>query len=844
MNKKITSLLILFYALLQPVYAAWPSFAARRKNMLLSSVEQPKLETSIDANTPVNEQKQAVPQVQEIPPAEEITPAVPKERQNTPEDKEFRDIDAVAPAESEEESEGAKPAGGLDYRELNPTMPEQKNEEKAAIDEDETIDFNFENTSLQQLVEYIADVFHYQFISPEILSPLPQGEKSIKGNIISFKTNRSLSKKEAWNLFLTFLNMAGFGVAPDPQPNTYRILAFDSAKRAPLPTFIGVDINKLPDDLASSEQLIRYVYFVENTTTEALKPIIDQMKSATTTVLELKEHQAFLMIDSAYNITSLMRVIKELDKVSMPQTMSVLKLRRAGAKEVANLYQALIKGGSEKGAPQPNRLLQKKQPTSYYFPENVKVIAEERTNSLILLGPIESIKKIEDFIIQYIDVELDKTFSPLFVYDLRYAEAARVAEIMTEVTQIGKDTGLRTIGGLRGTDKYLKPMTFTPDKETNRIIIKGDYEDYVKAKKIIEQLDEPQAQVAIEILILALSVNDMRILGSQLRTKEPGGTAGLFGQNVTWQTTGLFGGSGFAQEGAIVNSTGSGATRLLGDLINLVTTAGAGSTILSLGDAFGAYAIIQALESINSTQTVANPFLLATNRTPAKVEVGITERVVASQIVQTGSSPFSDYKDEAANLTVKVTPTINSDGMISLDLDVSIETFLGTYNVNFVQKSTQAVKTKTVVADKEVIAIGGLVQDTTTDTVSKVPILGDLPLIGWLFKNRNKQEAKTSLLILVNSSIVRSDNDKGGSAFTLRHINKYEESLSNLYPRSQRIDPIHRWFFEERQQDSGQLLDDFVFNRHPSATENMTSKKKRPRNKKNAAKQQNTGAAA
>ncbi len=811
MNKKIISLLfIVLHASSQAANERHPNFVNRRKNILLSAVDQPSLNTNIDANEA----------------------DVPKERKNTPDDKEFRDIDAQPNDVQTEESGGVEIGVGKIMQKETPE-----------IDDEETIDFNFENTSLDQLINYVADVFHYQFISPEILDPLPQGEKKIKGNLVSFKTNRSLSKHEAWDLFLTFLNMAGFGVTPDPQPNTFRILSFDTAKRAPLPTFIGVDLNKIPEDIADSDQLIRYVYFIENTTIEALEPMINQMKSPTATVLMLKEHRAILIIDRAYNTVSLMRIIKELDKVSMPQTMSVLKLRRAGAKEVAELYQALIKGGDEK-APAQNRVLQRKQPTSYYFPENVRVIAEERTNSLILLGPVESIKKIEDFVIQYIDVELDKSFSPLFVHNLRYADAGIVSEIMSEVTKIGSESGLRAIGGVRGTDKFLKPMTFTPDKSTNRIIIKADYEDYLKAKAIIEKLDEPQAQVAIEVLILSLSVSDMKILGTQLRTKQPCGTNGIFGNNVTWQTSGLFGGSGYTQEGVVVNSAGSGASRLLGDLINLVTTAGAGSTVVSLGDAAGAYAIIQALESINSTQTVANPFLLATNRTKATVEVGTTERVIASSIIQTGTDVGQDtYKDEAADLTVVVTPTINSDGMITLDLNISLESFLGVFNPAFVQKNTQKVVTKALVADKEVIAVGGLVQDTTNDTVSKVPILGDIPIIGWLFKNRNKQEMKQSLLILISTQIVRPDNNGGGDAFTLRHIDKYESSLSSLYPREQKIDPIHRWFFEDRQEDSGQLLDDFVFNRHAHATEGMAAKRKRNRKAKAPSKETNSGVA-
>lgn len=801
MNKKIITALIfiLLYSSLAFMEGVNPA-TNRRKNVLLSAMDQTDNENQVNINTALAPDTITQPTIPAISSADNFN---------------FNHVN---------QEKLSEPKKDLDSNHQN--INEKKNENE--FDEEETIDFNFENTSLEQLINYVADVFHYQFISPEILDPLPQGEKKVKGNLISFKTNRSLSKKEAWNLFLTFLNMAGFGVTPDPQLNTFRILSFDAAKRSPLPTYIGIDPKKIPEDIATSDQLIRYVYFIENSTVDSLKPIIDQLKSPSTTVVMLQEHQAILMVDRAYNIVNLMRIIKELDKVSMPQTMSVLKLRRAAAKEVAELYQTLIKSEDAK-APQ-NRLLQKKQPTSYYFPENVRVIAEERSNSLILLGPIEAIKKIENFVIQHIDVELDKSFSPLFVYNLKYANATVIAKIMSEVTQIGSESGMRAIGGVRGTDKFLKPMTFTADETANRIVIKGDYEDYLKAKEIIDQLDEPQEQVAVEVLLLSLNINDLKILGTQLRTKQPGGVTGLLGNNIAWQTSGLFGGTSKTAvntpEGIQTTSTGSGSQRLLADLISLVTNTAAGNTIISLGDSAGAYAIIQALESISSTQTVANPFLLATNRTKASVTVGTTYRVVASVIIQTGSNPQNTYKDEATNLVVDVEPTINSDGMITLDIGVLLEAIIGTFNTAFFQKSTQNVKTKAIVADKEVIAIGGLIQDTTVDIVSKVPILGDIPILGWLFKNRSKQETKNSLLILVSTQVVRPDNTATGDNFTLRRINKYEGDITRLHPMIERKDPIHRWFFEDKKEESDYLANDFIFNRHDHATK-LTRKQKR-----------------
>ena len=176
-----------------------------------------------------------------------------------------------------------------------------------------------------------------------------------------------------------------------------------------------------------------------------------------------------------------------------------------------------------------------KKPSSTYFPENTRIIAEPRTNALVLLGPQDAIKRIEEFIINYVDIELGKPYSPLRVYQLKFADAVTVADIMNNVTKFGKDTQAGKSGGVRGKDKYLKNMQFTAEQSTNRLIIQGDEEDYLQVKPIIEQLDEAQPQVAIEVLIVAVSLNKNKELGAQIRSKEPG-PDGFLGKNVKFQT--------------------------------------------------------------------------------------------------------------------------------------------------------------------------------------------------------------------------------------------------------------------------------------------------------------------
>ena len=159
-----------------------------------------------------------------------------------------------------------------------------------------------------------------------------------------------------------------------------------------------------------------------------------------------------------------------------------------------------------------------------------------------MLGAPEAIKKIENFILKNIDIELgQESFSPPRVYPLKYADANAIANMMNDIVKFGKGSIVGNVGGVRdGDNKILNHSLSLPEPDTNRLVIKGDEEDYLQVKDIIEKLDVPQPQVAIEVLILSVSLIDQKNLGVQLRSKTTGGAANaLLGNNVKFQTSGL-----------------------------------------------------------------------------------------------------------------------------------------------------------------------------------------------------------------------------------------------------------------------------------------------------------------
>lgn len=694
----------------------------------------------------------------------------------------------------------------VDKQTATTSSPIELEKKSATESEDEKIEFHFEDADLQTLVTHVEELFNVTFITDDMIQPLPSTGHALKGNKITFKTNKLLSKEEAWNLFITFLSMANFAIVPDENPRYFKIKTTDAAKKSPIKTFIGTT----PTSLPGNDELIRYVYFMEHKQLNTVKDILNHLKSVPADLIFLDSHNAFILTDKAYNIKTLMQIVKELDKVSMPQSLSVLKLRNADAQEVKALYESLL---GEKI--QPQQFFQaRKQPTSLYFPENTTIIAEPRTNSLILLGTKDAINKIETFIVKHIDVELDTPYSPLYVHQLKYANASAIADIMSKITsEFGQDKQ----GGLRGSDKFMRPINFVAEEATNRIIIKGHYDDYIAAKDIIEKLDEAQPQVAIEVLILSISLTNQKQLGTQIRSKDPG-VNGLLGNNVKFQTSGLYQTKKVVLRDPSAPGVTTGAARLLGNLVDLATGAIAGNTLITLGsDAYGVWGIFQALQTAANAQIVSNPFLLATNKTKATIKVGETRRVQTGIVFSGGSSGpnggTATLGDEEADLTVAVIPQINSDGMIVLDLEVNLSNFLNPQDPNSATKANRNIKTHAVVANKEVLALGGLVRNNINNTAKKTPVLGDIPILGWLFKNQSKLEDKDNLLILLSARIIEPHSKKEVHRFNTERIDDYHGTLAKMNNSNNSRDPIQKLFFAPDPAGTEQVVDDFLLRR-------------------------------
>ncbi|MBY0110053.1 MAG: hypothetical protein K2X90_03015, partial [Candidatus Babeliaceae bacterium] len=561
------------------------------------------------------------------------------------------------------------------------------------------------------------------------------------------------------------------------------------------------------EELPSDDSVIRYIAFIKNTSIDTIINVINEVKSATSPrAIVIPDMRAIILTDKSSNIKNMLAIIKELDKANATEVLKILKLEKIDATRAVNLYKELIK--TDEPSLTARLLGQRKKPNTNYFSENVRLTPIPHMNSIVMIGTKDSVQRVYDFIEKILDRRTDSTHTPIFTYALKNTNAESIAKILNAATQFQRDTEAAKTGGVRDGDKYLKPVYIEAEKTGNRLIIYADYEDYTKIFNLIKKIDVEQPQVAIKVLLLNIDLTENKQIGTQIRNKVPG-VNGFLGNNVNFQTSGLAG----TGSSVVENTSGTGANRLLGDLIQLASLSGnVGSTLLTLGaDIDGVWGLFKILEQFTKTSVVANPFLITTNKYPAQISVGSIRRVVDS-VIQNGSAVETNaFKDLAANLTVSVTPQVSVDGLITLDVVVNFEQFTTSEtnqnDISSGNRTKKTVNTSVIMSNNEVLALGGLIQDTVTDVITKVPILGDIPILGNLFKNIVKTAARSSILVLIVPEIIPSDSDEIADNFT---EDKILDTKAVFYTENNERDPLLRWFFKNNGRHGEIVIDDFI----------------------------------
>ncbi len=653
-----------------------------------------------------------------------------------------------------------------------------------------TINLNFENASLDLFLSEVENIFQVSFIYDSQIKNEMNNNKDQKeagDTKITFRTNQPLTVPQAWAIVDAFLDVAGLARVKISEDNqVFRITKNEIARKQAIPNFIGIDPKKLPDG-----GLIRYVYFLKNSKADQMLATIESLKSKSASIVIYQELNALIFTDQAYNIKTLMQIVQELDSACTPTALSILKLKEADAVEVAQLYEDLKNKGASQSASYSG--LGSNKSTQHFLQES-NVFAEPRTNTLIIIGPPEANARIEAFITQHIDTKLAKRRSNIHKIELNHIPAEQIAKMFNDLAKFGNNSDAAKFGGVRGGEKYFNRMYFEAEKQGNSLIVRGEEEDFLLVKKIVNDLDKAQPQVALDVLIITLDATNTKGVTSQIDNKK--------NNPVNFQTSG-FGGTG--------NSDGSGillspTNSLAANLISLATSASMGTTVLSLGKN-SVWALLGILSQDTKTNVLSNPFLVTTNKYPAYTSLGEERRVVTEQIQGSTAGLTNGISSLSADLEVKITPRINAMGHINLLIDVIIESFTNPDPSNG-NKSVKKTHTNAVIADGEVLAIGGLSRNTNKNSESGVPILSKIPVFGNFFKNKTQKMVKENLIIFITPKIIYPGSNL--NAFTQNKADFANSILNRSDYQEGPRDPVARWLFKDGGSEEHQILNNFV----------------------------------
>lgn len=679
------------------------------------------------------------------------------------------------------------------------------------------ISFNYDNENLVDVINYLAAEKNINIV-------LPMGAKAITSKL-TLHIEEKMTLTEAWDFLYTILDIAGYSLIP--KDDIYTVVQNSKdISREPLPIYIGIQPDQIPD----TDQRIRYLYYLANIklSDAGENELITAIREILPDTASYKVDQAtnaILITDKANNIKSVMQIIITLDQTGFQEKLKIIKLHYASAGTVASLFnESILKSTVDINR---YRLDTKKITEATFFSRHTKIIAEERLNALIILGRPQAVDRIEHFIHNYIDVELESGKSILHVYQLQYLDASTFEPILQKIVESTLPGGTGQARAAIQTERSFEGVIIKADKPQNneegstafgggnKLIIAARNKDWKRIKKLIEELDKPQPQVILEVLVADLTIEDTRLLGALIRNplNLP------LPKNVDMQA---------AQIGPVIVDNLDNPTSIAADLLKKaftennqpatteadavksiagVLTAGSGILAFNDKDTGKTWGILQVLKLFDHKKVISNPHVIAVNNKQANIIIGEGRYVPDEGVGSPGGATTRKKKWIDAKLEIKITPRISSQKTVNLTVEVNIEDFVSK-TLSDANRVRRNVITNANVGNGDILSLGGLLSIDTEQSVSETPILGRIPILGYLFKNRQGKTSKTNLTVFISPTIIEPKLRGGIGEYTQDYINLTKKYATEGMLFDSLKDPITRWFFAP-DRDARKAVEDF-----------------------------------
>ncbi|MFO8113003.1 MAG: type II secretion system secretin GspD [Desulfosalsimonadaceae bacterium] len=618
-----------------------------------------------------------------------------------------------------------------------------------------SIDFN--DVDINVFIKFISELTGKNFIV----------DQRVNGKITIISPSK-ISVHEAYRVFESVLEVHGFTT----------VEAGDVIKVIPSPHARTMSIETLLREEAESpnDRIVTQLIPLQYADPDEIKQLFAPLVSRNAVILAYKPTNTLIITDVHSNIVRLNGILDTIDVEGIGREVTMISLQHSDSNEVVGIIDALFNAQAQPGRREGA------QPA-------ITAVPEERTNSIILQASETDVSRIRQ-LVKMIDQEIPRGQENINVY---YLETAKAEDLVAVLKELPSSTGA-TEGeaGKKTAPLVSENVGITAHVPTNSLIIRADKDDYDILKGVIEKLDISRPMVYIEVLIMEVSKDRSFRLGAEWIA---GGEASVEGREGVY-------GSGFSG-GALGGDRGFNYTVPSGVPNSILLPPGFSMGVFGENIDIGGVrfptisAVIQAYHKDRDVHILSTPQLLTTDNETARITVG--RNIPYLTRAATGETNFSNYEYKDVGIALEITPQINKDRKIRLEIDQEItklETTTDQFQPTTLQRSIQ---TTIEVNDRNTVVLGGLIDQSLSSTEYRVPCLGSIPGLGWLFKSRADANDETNLFIFLTPQVL--ENDAEAAVLHDRKIDRFEKKIEGsikLYDGPGKNEDIRTLEDEER----------------------------------------------
>lgn len=611
------------------------------------------------------------------------------------------------------------------------------------------ITIDFENVDIQLFIKYISELTGKNFIV----------DQAVKGNVTIISPTK-ISEEEAYRVFESVLEVNGYTTVEAGAVT--KILPAVEARSQNIRTFRS-SLAERPED-----QMVTQLIPLKHTTPDEIKKVLAPLVSKTSVVIAHTQSGMLIVTETLSNIQRLIAIIEAIDVAYTGEDIIVIPLDYASATKVsqvlATLFQKSVR--TSKGA----------RPQAA-----VKIVPYERINAVIVVagpGDIDRVRRL----VKLLDSEMKRDSGNIHVVYLKNANAKEMADVLNYLP--GQQTGEAAKGKAPTISKNVKIM---PDEETNSLIITADRNEFNTLDEVIKKLDIPRRMVYLEALILEVQTTRDFEVGVEWRF---GGTF----DGTKGTTVGGFAGANdsFDLLDGITSTPGPPATSGLTFGVTGTGVKIGGITFPDIG------AILRAYKNDSDINIVSTPQILTTDNKKAEISVGENVPYIVSQNTTASEQDYTSYEYRDVSTKLTITPQISQAETLRLEIATEVIKLKDNTN-NTPTTFKRTAETTVIVQNNETVVIGGIIGQDTTDATTKVPMLGDIPVLGYLFRADSELQTQTNMFIFITPRIIKNPADLANVTLTR------EDQMGEVMPE------IKKTLFREVNATHAVRLSEFGF---------------------------------